>query len=211
MPTSTFLNLPDEKRKRVLDAAIKEFGQRSVDEGNLANIVKDAKISRGSFYQYFDSKDDLYTYIFDTLRSERSEYVRPSFRLYKKAPFIRFFEEFYLRDSEYLLRHSAHIELGKHLYSSANNVARGLIQRQQSMYKEWFLLAIDYDKERGLIDPKVDSSVFADLCVHFVTDIFIFQSIYTQLSLDNIRDHFSKSLYFIENGVAPKPDFPVSE
>lgn len=208
MPTSTFLNLPEEKQKRILDAAIKEFGQRNIDEGNMANIVKDARISRGSIYQYFENKEDLYAHIFDTLRSARSEYVRPAFQLYKQAPFIRFFEEFYLRDSEYLLRHPAHIELGKHLYSSSNNVSRGLIQRQQSLYKEWFLIGIDHDKEHGLIDHKVDSSVFADLCVHFVTDIFIFQSIYAQLSLDNIKDHLHKTLYFIENGIVPKPTFP---
>lgn len=203
MPTTTFLNLPDEKKKRFLDAAIKEYGQRNLDEGNLANIVKDAKISRGSLYQYFESKEDLYIYIFDTLRSRRKEYVKPAFELYKHAPFLRFFEEFYLRDSEYLLRNPTHIELGKHLYASSNPVSRGLIQRQQSMYKDWFIVAIDYDKQRDLIDATVDSSVLADLCVHFVTDIFIFQSIYTQLSLDNLRDHFHKLLYLFEHGISP--------
>ena len=204
MPTSTFHNLPEGKKKRILDAAIKEFGQRNIDEGNIANIVKDAKISRGSLYQYFESKEDLYTYLFDTLRGIRSEYVKPAFQLYKQAPFLRFFEEFYLRDSEYLLRNPSHIELGKHLYTSSNPVARGLIQRHQSMYRDWFIVAIDYDKERGFIDTNVDSSVFADLCVHFVTDIFIFQSIYNQFSLDSIRTHILKSMSLFEYGILPR-------
>lgn len=207
MPTATFTNLPPEKQERILNAAIKEFGARCLLEANLSNIVKDAKISRGSLYQYFPTKEDLYVYVFDTLRSGRAEYVKPSFALYKKEPFVRFFEEFYLRDSEYLLMNPSHIELGKMLYSGTDNISRGLIQRLQTRYKDWFLVAVEYDKERGYIDHRVDSTVLADLCVHFVTDIFIFQSIHAQLSLQNIKDHFRKTLYIIQNGIGARPEY----
>ena len=206
MPTPTFDNLPEDKKERILNAAIKEFGLRNVQEGNLANIVKDAKIARGSIYQYFVSKEDLYVYIFDTLRSKRAEYVKPAYELYKKEPFLRFFEEFYLRDTEFLLMHPAHIELGKQLYGSSSSTSQGLIRQLQTKYKELFLIGIEYDKDRGLIDPKVDSSVLADLFVHLVTDIFIFQSIYSQLSMQNLRHHCEQTLYFIKYGILSKPN-----
>ncbi len=201
MPTATFMNLPEEKQGRILEAAIKEFGIRNVREANLSNIIKDAGISRGSLYQYFETKEDLYIHVFDTLRAQRSEYVRPAYALYKKAPFLQFFGEFYLRDSEYLLQHPTHIALGQQLYSNALGVSRGLIHRQQSQYKETFLIGIEYDKERGQISLDVDTSSLADLCVHFVTDIFIFQSVNSQFSMSNIRDHCQKTLYIIENGI----------
>jgi AcrR family transcriptional regulator len=206
MPTQTFYNLPAEKQERILQAAIKEFGQRNVQEANLANIVSAANISRGSLYQYFLNKEDMYVYIFDTLRARRSEYVKPAFSLYKKEPFLKFFAAFYLRDSEFLLRHPSHIELGKQLYSHAHGVSRGLIQRVQSRYKETFLLAIEFDKERGLISSQVDSSALADLCVHFVTDIFIFQSVMSHLSMSNIEEHAYQILYILTNGITPKPE-----
>lgn len=201
MPSATFTNLSAEKQDRILQAAIKEFGMRNVQEANLSNIVKDAGIARGSLYQYFPTKEDLYIYVFDTLRAERAEYVKPAYALYKKAPFLRFFEAFYLRDSEYLMQNPSHIALGQQLYSNAHGVSRGLIQRLQSAYKETFIIGIEYDKERGEIDRSVDTSALADLCVHFVTDIFIFQSINIQLSMSNIRDHSQRTLYIIENGI----------
>jgi AcrR family transcriptional regulator len=204
MPTQTFYNLPTEKQERILQAAIKEFGQRNVQEANLANIVSAANISRGSLYQYFLNKEDMYVYIFDTLRARRAEYVKPAFSLYKKEPFLKFFEAFYLRDSEFLLRNPSHIELGKQLYSHAHGVSRSLIQQVQSRYRETFLLAIEFDKDRDIISLQVDSSALADLCVHFVTDIFIFQSVINQLSMSNIQQHARQTLYILQNGIKPE-------
>ena len=59
MPKSTFYNLPKEKQDKVLEAARKEFFRAEDDEILIKNIVADAKIPRGSFYQYFESKEDL--------------------------------------------------------------------------------------------------------------------------------------------------------
>lgn len=204
MPTPTFNNLKEEKKARVVNAAVKEFASRSLREANLSNIVKDAKIARGSIYQYFESKDDLYIYVFDTLRTLRAEYVKPAFGLYKKEPFLRFFEEFYLLDSEFLINHPLHIELGQKLYSSNNNTSLGLIRQLQNRYKDWFFAAVEFDKERGVISRDVDSSALSDLCVHFVTDVFIFQSVITQFSIGNIREHCKKTLYIIERGITPR-------
>jgi AcrR family transcriptional regulator len=173
-------------------------------EANLANIVKDSNISRGSLYQYFEDKEDLYEYIFDRLRAQRSEYVKPSYDGYKKKPFLDFFQEFYLLDSKFLIEHPSHIELGKMLYSGSDNTSRGLIHRLQARYKESFLLAIEHDKDRGIIDRQVSSSALADLCVHFVTDMFIFQSIHTQFSLMNIKEHCAQTMDIIRLGVYPR-------
>lgn len=201
MPTRTFLNLPEEKQKRILNAAIEEFGKRNVQEANLSNIISMAGISRGSLYQYFENKEDMYVYVFDTLRSQRSEYVKPAFKLYKKAPFLDFFIDFYVRDSEYLLKNPSHLELGKHLYTHGHGISRRLISRIQTKYRGIFLVAIEYDKEHNIISNQVDSAVLSDLCVHFATDVFIFQSLGSHLSLGNLREHMEKTLYIIKNGI----------
>jgi AcrR family transcriptional regulator len=204
MPTQTFDNLPEEKKKRILQAAVNEFSQRNVKEARLSNIIKDAKIARGSIYQYFISKEDLYTHVFDELRAQRSEYVKPAFSLYKNKPFICFFEEFYLLDSEFLLTHPKHIEIGKHLYGHAHGISGQLIQNIQTKYKETFLIAIAYDKDRGIISEKINNGSLADLCVHLVTDIFIFQSVTRQLTLANIKKQTEHMLTIIRNGIEPK-------
>jgi AcrR family transcriptional regulator len=204
MPTATFNKLPAEKQDRVLQASVKEFGMRNVREANLSNIVKDAGIARGSMYQYFVNKDDLYVYVYDTLRQKRAEHAKPAFDSYKKEPFLRFFEAFHLLNIEYLMQNPSHIALGQQLYSSTHGVSRRLISHFQNQYKETFIIAIEYDKERGFINRDANTSALADLCVHLATDVFIFQSINTQLSMPNIRKHLQNTLELIENGVKPQ-------
>ena len=65
MPTKTFFNLPKEKRIRILKAGKKEFSRVPLEKAVIANIAKDASIPRGSFYQYFSSLEDLFSYIID--------------------------------------------------------------------------------------------------------------------------------------------------
>lgn len=65
MPTKTFLNLSKEKRLRILRSAKKEFSRVPLEKAIIANIVKNADIPRGSFYQYFENIDDLFIYLMD--------------------------------------------------------------------------------------------------------------------------------------------------
>ena len=63
MPTNTFFNLPEEKKQKILKAANKEFARVPIEQTSIKNIVEDAEIARGSFYQYFEDKEDLFEYI----------------------------------------------------------------------------------------------------------------------------------------------------
>ncbi len=72
MPKKTFYNLPIEKQKVIVEAAKKEFSRVPVSEASIANIVATAGIARGSFYQYFESKEDLFDFVFESVGSLKS-------------------------------------------------------------------------------------------------------------------------------------------
>lgn len=61
--TSTFLNLKDSKKERIIKAVKKEFTIKRLLDMSVKNIVEDAGIARGSFYQYFNSKEDIIEYM----------------------------------------------------------------------------------------------------------------------------------------------------
>ncbi len=63
MPKQTFLNLPEEKQQLIREAIYKEFFSHPFQDISLNRIVKDAEISRGSIYQYFDGKEDMLLWI----------------------------------------------------------------------------------------------------------------------------------------------------
>ena len=68
MPSKTFLNLSEEKKERIISSAIKEFSRVPFEKTSINKIIKDAGISRGSFYMYFEDKYDLANHLFDITR-----------------------------------------------------------------------------------------------------------------------------------------------
>ena len=69
MPTGTFFRLPEEKRMRLMESAWEEFTHISYADVSINKIIQAAGIPRGSFYQYFDGKEDLFFYLLDDVRN----------------------------------------------------------------------------------------------------------------------------------------------
>ena len=65
MPSDTFLRLNDEKKRKLIDASFKEFSLNNFNDASINRIIKEAGISRGSFYMYFEDKKDLYFYLLE--------------------------------------------------------------------------------------------------------------------------------------------------
>lgn len=64
MVKATFINLPEEKKKRITSALLNEFSHHALTDSQVARIVKDASIARGAFYKYFDDLTDAYQYLY---------------------------------------------------------------------------------------------------------------------------------------------------
>ncbi len=63
MPKPTFFRLPTDRRDRLVEEAILEFADRTFAEASLSQIAQRARIPKGSFYQYFEDKLDLYRWL----------------------------------------------------------------------------------------------------------------------------------------------------
>jgi TetR/AcrR family transcriptional regulator len=75
MPKSTFNNLPEEKRQRFLELSIEEFADHDFKNASLSNIVARAGIAKGSVYQYFEDKQDLYFYLLQLAGDEKKRFL----------------------------------------------------------------------------------------------------------------------------------------
>lgn len=62
---SVFENLKIGKQNNIINAALKEFAKNGFETGSTNEIVKLAGISKGSLFNYFTSKKDLYLYLLD--------------------------------------------------------------------------------------------------------------------------------------------------
>ncbi|MEH7383494.1 TetR family transcriptional regulator [Bacillus sp. JJ1533] len=73
MPKLTFFNLPEDKKQTLLEAAKKEFSNVPLFDASISNIIKSAGISRGSFYQYFEDKEDAFFFLLGEFAKEKKE------------------------------------------------------------------------------------------------------------------------------------------
>jgi hypothetical protein len=62
---NTFLKLPDEKRLFILNAAAKIFASEGYHHASISDICKNAGISNGALYKYFNNKEDMFLSIID--------------------------------------------------------------------------------------------------------------------------------------------------
>ncbi|MBP5453948.1 MAG: TetR/AcrR family transcriptional regulator [Lachnospiraceae bacterium] len=60
-----FFDLKQEKQDRMVNAALKIFALNGYSHASTDDIVKEAHISKGLLFHYFDSKIGVYSFIYD--------------------------------------------------------------------------------------------------------------------------------------------------
>ncbi len=76
MATERFEKLSNDKKLRILEAAREEFARVPYEDASINQIIKNAGISRGSFYTYFEDKNDLLRYILKDESDKNTQFFR---------------------------------------------------------------------------------------------------------------------------------------
>lgn len=56
----------DERKEAILNCAKRLFSNQGYYQTHISDIIKEAQIARGTVYQYFNNKDDIFITIVDT-------------------------------------------------------------------------------------------------------------------------------------------------
>ena len=125
MPSSTFNRLNPKKRSRFLQEAYKEFSLNTYQGASITNLVKTLGIAKGSVYQYFEDKDELYRFLVEESVDQLQDL------LYKTCPFTN--EEFFswynkllIVQVRYLMSFPAQAILLRNMLSGALGIDRKL-------------------------------------------------------------------------------------
>ena len=60
----------EERRRSILDASRRIFAQRGYHKTKVSDILRECGITRGTFYLYFDSKENVFRELLDELLAE---------------------------------------------------------------------------------------------------------------------------------------------
>lgn len=94
MPSTTFLNLKQEKKEHIDQALLAEFSQHSLASAQVARIVKQAGIARGAFYKYFDDLTDAYCYLYQKAIQEIHQPITRTHHLLAAEDYVRQIKSF---------------------------------------------------------------------------------------------------------------------
>lgn len=63
--------------RKILDAAVEEFGERGFSEGSIVGITQRARVALGTFYTYFDSKEAVFKALVNDMSAKVRDRVAP--------------------------------------------------------------------------------------------------------------------------------------
>jgi AcrR family transcriptional regulator len=159
VPKDTFNNLSVDKKRKIFDAAVKEFSTKRFSEASINQIVKTAEIPRGSFYQYFNDKEDIYLYMFDRISMEKREVARHSEGLDRDADFFNLCIDSTKATFEWAQHNPEYMRISMYMEIDDSE----FITRLRASLSESLVRLIERDKSRGLIKPEIDSNLVADM------------------------------------------------
>ena len=171
MPKETFFNLNKEKKKKIIDSSVLEFANNSFDEAKLSSIIKTAGIPRGSFYQYFEDKSDLYKYLFSHITDAKIKYLEDLLVNPEKLSFLDLFRELYIRGAKFAIDHPLYVSMMGQLLSSKGVMYDNLLKDALEKGHQYYIGYIEEDKRLGKINPEINSSVLAKLVVDMTTNV----------------------------------------
>lgn len=209
MISPTFQKLKESKKQRIIDAALDEFTMRPFNEASITNIVKQADISRGSFYQYFGNKENIYKYLVNYLYTKHREelyriLVKNSGKLY---PSLLEFYDGYIDK----IMHSKHFAFYKNTFRYVNHYLIGedgiLSLKNQTTNREeqqnQFMNAVDMEDLKAASKEDVLEYIYfiINTIHHMILDGFV-----NDLSLEEIKSKNHRAVNWLYYGIQRKPE-----
>jgi AcrR family transcriptional regulator len=167
MPTSTWFRLNVAKRERILNAAMREFGDHGFSTGSLNTIAREAEIAKGSLFQYFTDKQEFFAYVCDEAsRHTREEMERRVSRLDFDQTFEEWLVDVFCEWTEHIAAHPLERAITAAVVFELDNAVRGLVRDTTNQhYLQIIDPLLDLWAERGEIRQDADIQVISTLAV----------------------------------------------
>ena len=166
MPTETFFNLPADKRDRIVEVSFQEFCEKDYDSASITAIVNSAGIAKGSFYQYFADKKDLYFYLLRVVGEAKMKFMQEQTSTTPQNFFERL-EQMMVLGAEFAIANPVYNKFGSKVFS--NSLKDETIAHMKRMAAEAYKGLI----LQGQAEGDVRDDVSLDLLVLFANSITV--------------------------------------
>ncbi|TCK98159.1 TetR family transcriptional regulator [Natranaerovirga hydrolytica] len=202
MPTQRFENLPKEKKEKIIHAMVDVFAQKGIDDTDIADIVKKAEIARGSFYSYFEDKDDAIFFIMDLIKKEKLVRLEGLFEEAEDIPFIDFYYKAFVISLDFAKSSPKYVSIGASIFTSRNKKVEEYIRKGMESFFPYYSKLIDKDKAKGIIHSSLDNRSIILLLNNATSDIAINTLYKNQLPFEEVQSIFDDVFQIIKKGLS---------
>ena len=157
MPKGTFLNLPEQKRQLIEEAALDEFATWGFDNASINRIVAQCQIAKGSFYQYFEDKKDLYKHVLNWITLKKIDYISPVLQNPLAHDFFTVLQEMYRSGLAFAQENPKAALLGNQVVKNRESpIHREVFDASRETAVAFYQNLIDLAIERGELRPDID-------------------------------------------------------
>lgn len=158
MPNTAFFNLSEDKRNLIISVSIDEFASANYDTASINQICKKSNIAKGSFYQYFTDKLDLYIYIMTLAIEEKVNFFTTILENFKTLTLLEQIRLLFIKGIEFAKKNPQYAALGEQFLKESNEHAKqAVIKEGEKRSDIIFAQMIDYAKLKGEINSEVDT------------------------------------------------------
>jgi len=162
MPKDTFFNLPEDKRTLICQVAIGEFAAHSFAQASINRIVARSGIAKGSFYQYFENKNDLFLYLLQSVEDEKLNYLAPIMRNPEQHDFFTLLRELSRSGIQFAVVHPQYAEISKKLLASKGTlIYEQVTEHTMPFGLEFFETLLENAITKGEVRADIDTKMFA--------------------------------------------------
>ena len=204
MPKDTFLNLPEDKRRLIEYVALDEFAEFGFDNASINRIVTAAGIAKGSFYQYFEDKADLFKHILVVVEQKKAEYISPVMLNPADHDFFTLLEELYRSGLVFAKDHPKVSKIGFEVYKNQTNpLFEEIFKESRRLGYAFYVSLLDMGITRREIDPEIDKPFIIHMLMQLqlASIDFYLQNNEQGLWDDDIMPTIHLMINFIKNGI----------
>jgi AcrR family transcriptional regulator len=169
MPTKTFNNLAERKRNKIIEASLKEFSLNKYSSASINNIVKNAGVSKGSMYQYFDNKKDLYLYLLEVASDKKLNYISENVNT-SKLKMFELIKEIHLIGAKFDLTNPKYSmliinALNETTNEELNNINKKLKEKSDKFFDQYIVEGQNKNLIRNDLNHKLISFLISRLSI----------------------------------------------
>ena len=165
--------MPEEKRQLIEKEAIHEFAAFGYDKASINRIVEQCQIAKGSFYQYFEDKKDLFLYLIIRVNEKKLKFMSSVFQNPKQHDFFTLIREIFISGLKFAEDNPEITLMGNWVFKNKSNPisieAMGIgLQNVQNVYTELLEQAISRGEIRDDIDLKFVNHIIPSMNINMV-------------------------------------------